>query len=208
MAASERVSRRDLGLAPMAPPEAFKALEQLLDHAGSEASVLSIRSWKAFFAAHPREQHDPFFVQLRGADGAGASIRTETSNFTHQLKLLSADACRPALLDHLRAQAAKVLRSDPSDYIPGGLPLQERGLDSLMSVELRNLLVKSLGLPLPATLLLDYPTLDGVCEYLLSQHFAPATATPDWSDDSDDFASLSEAEAEVLLKQELESLDV
>ena len=208
MAASERVSRRDLGLAPMAPPEAFKALEQLLDHAGSEASVLSIRSWKAFFAAHPREQHDPFFVQLRGADGAGASIWTETSNFTHQLKLLSADACRPALLDHLRAQAAKVLRSDPSDYIPGGLPLQERGLDSLMSVELRNLLVKSLGLPLPATLLLDYPTLDGVCEYLLSQHFAPATATPDWSDDSDDFASLSEAEAEVLLKQELESLDV
>jgi len=192
----------------MAPPEAFRALEQLLDHAGSEASVLPIRSWKAFFVAHPREQRDPFFAELRVADGAGASIGTETSNFSEQLKLLSADACRHALLDHLRAQVAKVLGSDPSDYIPGGIPLQERGLDSLMSVELRNLLVKSLGLPLPATLLLDYPTLDGVCGYLLSQHFAPATATAEGSDDSDDFASLSEAEAEVLLKQELESLDV
>jgi hypothetical protein len=47
------------------------------------------------------------------------------------------------------------------------VPLKEIGLDSLMAVELRNILVRSGGTPLPTTLLFDYPTLDALSAYLV-----------------------------------------
>ncbi len=41
------------------------------------------------------------------------------------------------------------------------------GLNSLLSVELRNTLSAAIGQPLPATLLFDYPTIDALTDFLL-----------------------------------------
>jgi acyl carrier protein len=118
------------------------------------------------------------------------------------------DAARHVLLDHLRQQAAKVLGTDPRTSMDPSHPLQERGLDSLMAVELRNLLAKSLNLTLPSTLVLDHSTPDALCDYLLGRLFVsePAEAQP--ADDVALIASLSEADAEAMLLRELEELDV
>jgi hypothetical protein len=51
--------------------------------------------------------------------------------------------------------------------MPVDLPLQELGLDSLMALELRNVLAQALGRPLSATLLFDHPTIRGLGGYLL-----------------------------------------
>ena len=75
-----------------------------------------------------------------------------------------------------------------------------------MSVELRNLLVKSLRLPMASTIVLDYPTLDALCDYLLSQ-LSAVTLKPQPSDDAAEIAAMSDAEADAMLRRELESLD-
>ena len=84
-------------------------------------------------------------------------------------------------------------------------PLKEIGLDSLMAVELRNLLTRSIGQPLAATLLFDYPTLDALADHVarvlgleLASGPAPARTA------RDDIAALSEDEAEAQLLAELE----
>ena len=72
------------------------------------------------------------------------------------------------LTEHLRALAMRVLSLDPSDELDIRQPLQQMGLDSLMAVELRNLLAAELALPqgLPATLVFDHPSVAALAEHL------------------------------------------
>ena len=58
------------------------------------------------------------------------------------------------------------------------MPLKEIGLDSLMAVELRNALTRSLGQPLPATLLFDHPTLDALAAHLAQRLDLDAEVSP------------------------------
>ena len=48
-------------------------------------------------------------------------------------------------------------------------PLSEVGLDSLLAVELRNALAKSLEAALSATLLFDHPTIEALSGFLWSE---------------------------------------
>jgi acyl carrier protein len=96
-----------------------------------------------------------------------------------------------------------------SEYpMPGETPLQQLGLDSLMALELRNLLAQALGSPLKATLLFDYPTIRGLAQHLLTLAVPESKETGrDAGKDSTedlDFSAISDAEAEELLVAELD----
>ena len=58
----------------------------------------------------------------------------------------------------MRGAARKVLGLSASRPIPAETALQDMGLDSLMALELRNVLAQAMGRPLGATLLFDYPS--------------------------------------------------
>jgi acyl carrier protein len=208
MAAMEQVRRRDLGMMPMSAGAGFAALDKLLAAGTSEACVLPLNSWDAFFAAHPFQIDDPFFAKVRPADFTTSGAVSSKSDISHRLLGLAEQDRRRALLDHLREQLAKVLGPSQLDPIPTTTPFQERGVDSLMSVELRNLLARSLCLKLSTTLVLDYPTLDALCDHLLSEYFAikPRLNVP--PDDATIIAAMSEAGAETMLLRELEGLNV
>jgi hypothetical protein len=51
------------------------------------------------------------------------------------------------------------------------MPLSEMGLDSLMAVEVRNILGSELNLKraLPATLVFDYPTVAAIADYITNE---------------------------------------
>ena len=76
-----------------------------------------------------------------------------------------------------------------------------------MSVELRNLLAKSLRLSLSSTLVLDYPSLDALCDHLMVAHFGGQPSPTEPPDDAAAIAALTDAEAEAMLRKELEGVD-
>ncbi len=56
---------------------------------------------------------------------------------------------------------------DDPKSIPSDRALSDMGLDSLASLELGNNLEESLNIPIPSTLVYDYPTLANMVDYFL-----------------------------------------
>ncbi len=114
----------------------------------------------------------------------------------------------------VRAHIAAMLRFDSPERIERKRRLMDLGLDSLMALELRNRLAKSLALetPLSATIVFDYPTLDEIAGHLERDILrlppsgdAPAAADA-LKDRADELDRLGDAEIEALLLKKLQTL--
>ncbi|MBF6049191.1 SDR family NAD(P)-dependent oxidoreductase [Streptomyces sp. NRRL B-1677] len=73
------------------------------------------------------------------------------------------------LTEALRARLAAVLRHESAEAIDVRRGFLDMGLDSLATVELRNQVNALVGLRLPTTLLIDYPTVAALVEHLLTK---------------------------------------
>lgn len=134
-----------------------------------------------------------------------------------------ADEREGVIVDAVRLSIAHVLRlTDPSE-LRRDEPLLDLGFDSLMAVELRNVLRQSFELEkkLPATLAFDHPTIGAIARYLdgLLSGSDTSAPTPEPTGasvdrapvgpglDEADVAELSDAEAEERLLAKLEELE-
>jgi len=103
-----------------------------------------------------------------------------------------------------------VLSLGTSQPIDPARPLQEYGLDSLLSIELRNTLSADFDMRLPATTLFDYPTLASLTNWLFhdvlklgtkaGQTHTEATQDPDVLQE---VATLSDDEVERLFQKKM-----
>ena len=112
------------------------------------------------------------------------------------------------MMAHVKERALHVLGLEPTTLVSERAALKDAGLDSLMAVELRNTLVRSMGQPLPATLLFDYPTLETLTVYLLRtagfDQAPPVVTVEPPAVHVSGIAALSDEEAEAQLIAELE----
>ncbi|MEP0910770.1 SDR family NAD(P)-dependent oxidoreductase [Leptolyngbya sp. GB1-A1] len=133
---------------------------------------------------------------------------------------------RPHLITHhVKAHIAKILGVHAETLTDLHQGFSEMGMDSLTIVELRNRLQTSLGKPLSVALLYDYPTITTLTDHLLQWLFGTAieqssfpegretpamqsTSPSGGIDLPSEIESLSDAEAEALLLQTLEQLNL
>ncbi len=86
-----------------------------------------------------------------------------------RLRGLSAEQRREAVLEAVREQAAVALGHPSAADVDPDLVVQELGLDSLGTVELRNRVAAATGVEVPMLALADHPTLSGVANYVLAR---------------------------------------
>ncbi|XYH95262.1 SDR family NAD(P)-dependent oxidoreductase [Sorangium sp. So ce1128] len=172
--AAARLSRRGTGL--LTEADALAALERLLGGGAAQAGVLrfELRQWLEFY---PTAAASPFWERLRKEGDRAKQRAPEVARLRATLDGAT-PAERPSLIEgFVREVAARVLRFDPGS-IDRHVPLNDLGINSLMSLELRNGLEAGLGLSLPSTLLWTYPHVAGLSAYLAEQLGSGTGAQP------------------------------
>jgi acyl carrier protein len=203
------------GLGWIAPADGFVRLEHLLRSNLAHAAVLPI-DWSRFGAHLAPGPDRDYFSAVLPADATAArsakAVAASGDTRVAQWRAAPAAQRRSLVLAHIAEQALNVLGLSPATELDPRAPLKDAGLDSLMAVELRNALTRSIGQSLPATLLFDYPSLEALATHLMSvlllnAPFSAEKAEPRGTAASSPaavaVAALSDAEAEAELLAEL-----
>ncbi len=175
------------GVGTIAPEQGMRVLEHLLRMQAIQVGVMPI-DWGKFLQQYAGREVPPFLSEMRAvalqpsiAPSPSIAIDRQPaaspeSDWLKRITAAPAAKQRGLLIDYVRTQAARVLALDAA-RIGERMPLSDLGLDSLMAVELRNLLGTGLALKrkLPATLVFDYPTLEALADYV-AREVLPSSA--------------------------------
>jgi myxalamid-type polyketide synthase MxaE and MxaD len=201
------------GMSLMRADRALDAFGRTLAAGIPQAGILAI-DWRAFVQDRAAGGVLPLVSDLVSTspvkEATAQTGGARPGGFVETLEGVPGSQRRRLIAGHVLQLTLAVLGLPASHPLDPQQGLRDVGLDSLMAVELRNALQRSLGRPLPATLAFDHPTLEALATYVERELFP---AGGDRGDESPtdakgivELATLSDEEAEALLSRELESL--
>ncbi|MEI7714523.1 MAG: SDR family NAD(P)-dependent oxidoreductase, partial [Mycobacterium sp.] len=170
------------GVRTLSPADALAGMAELLVGSATQGVVATI-DWASFLPPYQMTGKRAFLSQLElevpGAQAAPAE--SGNTRLVEQLTAAPVQQRKKLVVDYLRDAVADVTQIDQSE-IREEAGFFNLGMDSLMAVELRRRLERSVGKELPATLAMDYPRITDVADYLLDDVLrlsaAPAVAVP------------------------------
>ncbi|MEL6710182.1 MAG: type I polyketide synthase [Pseudomonadota bacterium] len=174
----------------LSPEQGLTAFATLLGQPEAQVAVMPM-DWPCFLAQHPPWS---FLAQLSDPEP-----QPQAQDVRSQLaRLTSSEQRYDALLQQIQGLAAHVLGWQATKQIDPTEGLMTLRMDSLMLVEFRQALAQHLDMPLPASLLFNYSTLQALTNYLLSE-----LSTDDNTLVEIELDSLSENDMAVLLQHEI-----
>jgi NAD(P)-dependent dehydrogenase (short-subunit alcohol dehydrogenase family) len=202
------------GLTPFTPEEALLAMETLMGTNAVQAGIVAADWHQLLKRRGQNALPPPYFAKISFSKPRTETSGAEAKSVVAVREMLEAAAPsrrRVLMRNFVRKTACRVLGLTEADCPGDSAPFSEAGLDSLLAVELRNVLGKSLEKSLSATLLFDHPSIEALSEFLLNETReaeAPARK-PDVRAKSGasvegaavlaEIAELSDAEVELLL---------
>jgi acyl transferase domain-containing protein/NADPH:quinone reductase-like Zn-dependent oxidoreductase/SAM-dependent methyltransferase/acyl carrier protein len=155
-----------IGLQGISANQAARVLEQLLLQEVSQVAVAKVdwRLWPRLITGTPSPRYS---LVLNTATGEEASARSG-EQIRDALLAASPKEQRSILKTYITAQLARVLGTTEDNILPEK-PLNELGIDSLMTVEMKNRIEKQTGLSVPTVALMRGPTIETLVEALIQQ---------------------------------------
>jgi acyl carrier protein len=160
----ERLSHRGLG--SLTPAEGERVLEQLLRRPSVvQVGVLqlNVRRWVEF---NPSASGAPLWSELVGEHEGASARELEASALLLAVRSATPEKRLGLLGNYLSEQVVQVLRLSP-EQLDRQATFNSVGMDSLMSIELKNRFEVGLGLRLSSTLLFTSANLASLAGHLL-----------------------------------------
>ncbi|MCB0109817.1 MAG: SDR family NAD(P)-dependent oxidoreductase, partial [Caldilineaceae bacterium] len=156
---------RAQGIQLIPPKVGLSLMGRMLDMNG-QVAVLPI-DWSRFRKATPNRS---LIADLGNAAPQGATKEeTVADDFALRVREAPINNRLPLLIAHLQAEVAQIMGARQLPTPTQGL--FDMGMDSLMAMELRNHLQSTLHITTPATLVLEYPTIEKLANHLLAEFF-------------------------------------
>jgi acyl carrier protein len=164
------------GMGTFSPEAGLQVMEDLFHQPAPQVGIAPI-NWPVFLRQlNSSGSVPPFFsevmhrMQIKPVLNEGPQ-KKETDLLLTKLKDAPINKRKPLLRAYVQEQTRKVLGLEGTQDVHEQAPLTALGLDSLMAIELRNVLGAGLGLKrtLPATLVFDYPTVEAITDYLTAE---------------------------------------
>ncbi|MEN8129657.1 MAG: type I polyketide synthase [Pseudomonadota bacterium] len=149
------------GIRFLSSRDAMRAMLRRLPHAGAQSMICEI-DWDRYAAG--LNVPDALFKSLASAQETAASELSMEA-----LEHMPATEREQSILDFLRGKIARVLHYETADQIEPDAKFSDLGLDSLVAVELKNALEARFRIPLPTSLVFDYPSIPVLAAHLSAQ---------------------------------------
>ena len=170
------------GWGEIAPDQGTSLLGRLLEQPMPQVGVLPI-DWATFLEQLPTGATSPFWKQVRPVT---EPQRQQCSQFLQQLQAAVIEDQPRLLAKHIQTLMAQVLGFSDPDLIDPQENFADLGMDSLMAVEFKNRLQKSLGTAIALTSAFDYSTVEALTDYLIEAGLTPDLTDAAWSDEADE----------------------
>src|SRR4029077_11004387 len=156
------------GLLPQEPQEALMHLRELMHQPDAEHTIMPL-DWESFMRTQRPGANRSVLDDLR----AGAAPRA-TESRAAAIRLGELDAAFPRerfemVSNFIRATVAKVLMLENGSAIDLHVPMSDLGVDSLISLELCDVVSEGTGVQLRSTSVLDHPTINDLACHLLAE---------------------------------------
>jgi len=163
---------RSAGFDPIAPTEALEILGRLLRSDAAQVGVIPA-DWPKVLSALFDDEPPPLFANLASVPAIARD------HLLPALERTPLPIRRRKLEDHLRGLIVSTMGRDPFPSRENDLSFFELGMDSLMSLALRNRLQTDLERTLPSTVALEYPTIPELADYLIRSVFPAEMFAPE-----------------------------
>jgi SAM-dependent methyltransferase/acyl carrier protein/NADP-dependent 3-hydroxy acid dehydrogenase YdfG len=204
------------GLKGMPAKLALQAMSLLMTAGVAQRMVADV-DWEILKPAIESRGRRPFFEHITRAKPTAHQLGDPVnSSWIEKLDRVEPEDRRELLLSLVAGEARRVLGLTAQEQVDPDRGLFELGMDSLMSVQLKGRLEKSVPCALPATLTFTYPTIHALTDFLLGQVLklstieATAVASPNESKEpqptDEELGDLSDEQIKEMLSVELSSL--
>jgi myxalamid-type polyketide synthase MxaE and MxaD len=170
---ADRSAFKQSGLQPMSSAAALDRLERLLA-SGARHKIVAAVNWGVLKPVYEARRRRPLLSTVHPLPAATAPNPLASAggrpsgSVVERLREAPAAQRQEQLIAYLRAQVSAVLGVPATDFAVGR-GLFEMGMDSLMSVELKNRLESGLAHPLPSTLTFNYPNVAALAAFLMRE---------------------------------------
>ncbi|HKV17921.1 MAG TPA: type I polyketide synthase [Mycobacterium sp.] len=165
----ERQITLDSGLEPMPDEVAIQALCSALSPAAPVRSTVVAADWTRLATAYRTRARLHIVDDLlptESAEEKGSAPSTPETEFRQALRDSEPAQRHDLLVEHVRALVADAMSLASPQLVDPLAGFFQCGMDSLMSVTLQRSLSDSLGQPMPASVVFDYPTVVALADHL------------------------------------------
>jgi acyl transferase domain-containing protein/NAD(P)-dependent dehydrogenase (short-subunit alcohol dehydrogenase family) len=174
LAASQTMKERlaASGLMPLTAHEALAALETAMRADTAQVGIVAADWTRLLERRDKNSPPSPYFSEVVSTKARTETLAAEQKSvaaFRDTLQRAAPGRRHTLMRNFVRETSFRVLGLIEANGPADNTPLSEVGLDSLLAIELRSVLGKSLEVALPATLLFDHPTIEALSGFLLRE---------------------------------------